>query len=408
MLIVQKFGGTSVADLNRIRSVGDRARKTFEEGHQVVVVLSAPAGETDQLIDLAKQIAPQPDPREYDQLVALGEQKSVALLGLYLKSAGLPCISLTAAQIPIVTDDNHSQARVLEIGVEKIQQALQQKKIVIVTGFQGVTREGDVTTLGRGGSDTSAVALAAALKADLCEIYTDVDGIFSGDPRVVPQSKLLKKISYEEMIEMADNGAKILHTRSAELAAKKNVPLVVRSSFNDGPGTEVVKEEAALEKILVAGITLNTKEAKIGIRRVPGNHGAGNHGVMGKFFAPLAKAGVNVDMIVENLGADGTTDLAFTVPKENLRAALKSAEAVAKKLGASKVEAAADIAKISLVGLGMRSHSGVAHKVFQILDDLNINIQMVSTSEIKISLVVAAADAGPAIHALHDLCASNF
>lgn len=396
MLIVQKYGGTSVADLDCVRRVGKNARKTFEEGHQVVVVLSAPAGETDQLIDLAKKIAPQPDLREYDQLVALGEQKSVALLGLYLKSVGVACVSLTAAQIPIVTDDNHSQARVLEIGVEKIQQALKEKKIVIVTGFQGVTKEGDITTLGRGGSDTSAVALAAALKADLCEIYTDVDGVFSGDPRVVKQPKLLKKISYEEMIEMADSGAKVLHLRSAELAAKKNVPLVVRSSFHSGDGTQIVKEEAALEKILVSGVTLNTKEAKIGIRRIPGNHG-----VMGKFFAPLAKAGVNVDMIVENLGADGTTDLAFTVPKESLRTALKSAEAAAKKLGAGKVEAAADIAKISVVGLGMRSHSGVAHKVFQILDDLNINIQMVSTSEIKISLVVAIADADRAIQALH-------
>lgn len=398
MLIVQKYGGTSVADLDCVRRVGNRVRKTFEEGHQVVVVLSAPAGETDRLAKMASEMTSDPDPRERDALLAVGEQKSIALLGIYLKSCHIPCLSLNAFQIPILTDANHGQARILDIAAERIQEALSKKQIVIVSGFQGVTEEGDMTTLGRGGSDTSAVALAASLKADLCEIYTDVDGIYTADPRIVPEPKLLKKISYEEMMELADTGAKVLHPRSVELAAKKRLKLMVRSSFNQTAGTEVASEEESLEKILVAGVTLNTKESKVAIRRIPSNGG-----VMAKVFAPLAKAGINVDMIVENLAEDGTTDLAFTVSKEDLRKTLQFSETVAKKLGAGKVEAASDIAKISLVGLGMRSHAGVAHKIFQILDDLNINIQMVTTSEIKVSLVVDVRDANRAVKALHEV-----
>lgn len=397
MLIVQKYGGTSVADLDCVRRVGNRVRKTFEEGHRVVVVLSAPAGETDHLIKMAGEMTSDPDPRERDALLAVGEQKSIALLGIYLKSCNVPCVSLNALQIPILTDSNHGQARILDIAAEKIQEVLSKNQIVIVSGFQGVTEEGDMTTLGRGGSDTSAVALAASLKADLCEIYTDVDGIYTADPRLVPEPKLLQKISYEEMMELADTGAKVLHPRSVELAAKKRLKLMVRSSFNQTAGTEVASEEESLEKILVAGVTLNTKESKVAIRRIPSNGG-----VMAKVFAPLAKAGINVDMIVENLAEDGTTDLAFTVSKEDLRKTLQFSETVAKKLGAGRVEAASDIAKISLVGLGMRSHAGVAHKIFQILDDLNINIQMVTTSEIKVSLVVDVRDANRAVKALHE------
>ena len=397
MLIVQKYGGTSVANLERIRSVGERVRKTLKDGHQVVVVLSAMSGETNELVKLASEMAQDPNPREYDQLVSLGEQKTIALLALYLNSIGLPAISLTAAQIPILTDNHFTKARIQTIILDRIRRELKSGKVVVVSGFQGITEEGDVTTLGRGGSDSSGVALAASLKADVCEIYTDVDGVYTADPRTVSAPKLLKKISYEEMLELADSGAKVLQGRSVEMAAKHSVPLVVRSSFNDHPGTKVVSEEASLEKILVAGVTLNTKEAKVAVRRIPSNKG-----VMPKFFAPLAKAGVNVDMIVENVGADGTTDLAFTVAKEELRQTLKSTEAVAKKLGAAKVEAASDIAKISIVGLGMRTHAGVAHRIFQILDDLDITIQMVTTSEIKVSLVVDVSEAERAVRALHE------
>lgn len=396
MLIVQKYGGTSVADLERIRSVGNRVRKTAEEGCQIVVVLSAIAGETNALLKLAGEIASEPDPRECDQLVSVGEQKAIALLALYLNAVGIPSISLTAAQLPIFTDPHFGKARIQTIGLQRIRRELKGGKVVVVSGFQGITEEGDVTTLGRGGSDASAVALAAALKADLCEIYTDVEGVYTADPKVVAGPKLLKKISYEEMLELADSGAKVLQGRSVEMAAKHRVPLTVRSSFSDHPGTQVVSEEASLEKILVAGVTLNTKEAKIAVRRIPASRG-----VMPKFFAPLAKAGVNVDMIVENVGADATTDLAFTVTKEDLRQALKFTEATAKKLGAGKVEAASDIAKISIVGLGMRTHAGVAHKIFQVLDDLGITIQMVTTSEIKVSIVVNVSEAERAVLALH-------
>ncbi|OGQ06150.1 MAG: aspartate kinase [Deltaproteobacteria bacterium RIFCSPLOWO2_12_FULL_44_12] len=396
MLIVQKFGGTSVANLERIRAVGERVRKTKEEGHDVVVVLSAPAGETDQLLKLANEISESPDPRECDSLISLGEQKNIALLGLYLHSKQVPCISLTAAQIPILSNKDHGKARILHIVPDRIRKELKSGKIVILPGFQGITDEGDTTTLGRGGSDTSAVAFAAALKADLCEIYTDVDGVYTADPRVVENPKLLKKISYEEMMELADSGAKVLQTRSVEVAAKHRVPLKVRSSFNDKPGTEVVAENETLEKILVAGVTLNTQEAKVAIRRIPSEAG-----VLAKFFAPLAEAGINVDMIVENLSKDGTTDLAFTVSKEDLRKTLKLAEGVAKRLGAGKVEAASDIAKISIVGLGMRTHAGVAYQIFKILADLGVTVQMVSTSEIKVSLVVAIDDAKRAVKGLH-------
>lgn len=398
MLIVQKFGGTSVANLECIRAVGERIRHTLAEGEQVVVVLSAMAGETDGLLRLAKELAPDPDLREQDQLLSVGEQKSIALLALYLKSIGVPAISLTAMQIPILTDPAHGKARIQSIGLDRIRAELKAGKVVIVSGFQGLTEAGDLATLGRGGSDTSAVALAAALKADLCEIYTDVDGVHTADPRLVPNPKLLKKISYEEMLELADSGAKVLQSRSVEMAAKHRVPLTVRSSFHENSGTAVVAEEASLDKVLVAGVTLNTKEAKVAVRQIPKSKGS-----ISKFFTPLAKAGINVDMIVENLGGDGKTDLAFTVLKEDLRQALKFTEAAAKKLGAGKVEAASDIAKISIVGLGMRTHAGVAHRIFQVLEELDITIQMVTTSEIKVSLVVDIQEAERAVRQLHEV-----
>lgn len=396
MLIVQKYGGTSVANLERIRAVGERIRKTVSAGHRVVAVLSASAGETDALMKLAADIAEEPSARECDALWSLGEQKSVALLSLYLNGQGQPAVSYAAHQLPIVTDREHGAARILEIATEKITAALRDGRVVVIPGFQGITEEGETTTLGRGGSDTSAVAIAASLKADLCEIYTDVDGVCTADPRIVEEPKLLRKISYEEMMELADSGAKILHPRSVELAAKHQVPVTVRSSFNDHPGTVVESEEASLEKILVAGVTLNTKEAKVAIRRIPYRSG-----VLAEIFAPLAEDGINVDMIVENLSEDETTDVAFTVPKADLKRTIRLSETVAKKLGAAKVEFAGDIAKISLVGLGMRSHSGVAHKIFKIFGDLQIPIQMVTTSEIKVSLVVAIQDSERVVKALH-------
>lgn len=397
MLIVQKYGGTSVADLDCLRRVGDRVIQTAAGGAKVVVVLSAAAGETDRLLLSAEAIAGDPDPRETDALAALGELKSVALLALYLKSRKTDCVTLNAWQIPILTDGAHGRARILEVGTGRIRSELKKGRVVLIPGFQGITAEGDVATLGRGGSDTSAVAVAGALKADCCEIYTDVEGIHTADPKVVAAPKLLKRISHEEMMELADSGAKVLHARSVELAAKWKVPLTVRSSFAEGPGTAVVGEDEGLEKILVAGVTLNTKESKVAIRRVPSDGG-----VLARVFAPLAEEGINVDMIVENLGADGTTDLAFTVAKQDLRRTLKFAENAAKKMGAGKVEAASDIAKISVVGLGMRSHAGVAHRIFKILSDLKIPVQMVTTSEIKVSLVVASDDAQRAVNALHD------
>ena len=396
MLVVQKYGGTSVGNLERLKSVADRVIATKKEGHQVVVVLSAQAGDTDRLLQEALQLSAEPDPRECDLLLATGEQRSIALLALHLKYRGVPAISLMGYQVPILTDGLHRRARIQGIGIEKIQRELSKGCVVVVAGFQGVTEDFEITTLGRGGSDTSGVALAAALKADLCEIYTDVDGVYTADPKKVPEAKLLKKISYEEMMELADGGAKVLQTRSVELAAKHGVPLKVRNSFNETAGTEVVPEEESLEKILVAGITLNTNEAKVAIRRIPSMSG-----VLAKIFSPLAEAGINVDMIVENLGADGTTDLAFTVAKEELKRTMQLVEGVAKKLGANKIEVAGDIAKISVVGLGMRTHAGVAHRLFQVLADLNITVQMVSTSEIKVALVIDVEEANKAIPILH-------
>lgn len=397
MLIVQKYGGTSVANCERIRTVGERVRQTAAKGHKVVVVLSAPAGETDQLVHMAQEIALDPNPRECDMLWSTGEQKNIALLSLYLNGQNIPAISYTAHQLPIYTDKEHGAARILEVTTEKIFLALSQGKVVILPGFQGMTEEGEITTLGRGGSDTSAVAIAASLKADLCEIYTDVDGVYTSDPRLVSEPKLLKKIAYEEMMELADSGAKILHPRSVELAAKLKVPMTVRSSFNNNPGTSVESEDASLEKILVAGITLNTKEAKVAIRRIPYRAG-----VLAQVFEPLASAGINVDMIVENLSQDETTDIAFTVPKADLKKTIKLSEITAKKLGAGKVEFAGDIAKISLVGLGMRSHSGVAHKIFKVFGDLQVPIQMVTTSEIKVSIVVHVKDSERVLQSLHE------
>lgn len=406
MLIVQKFGGTSVADMERLENVATCVRRTREAGHQVVVVLSAAAGETDGLLNYAKKLSTDASPREVAQLVTVGEQKQIASLALILNREGIPATSLIASQVPIVTNGNFDQARIIWIGTEKIKSLLHQGHVAVIAGFQGVSESGDPTTLGRGGSDTTAVAVAKALHANICEIYTDVEGVYSADPRIVTEAKPLKRITYEEMLEMADTGAKVLQTRSVELAAIYKVPLKVKSSFVKGEGTQVVGEEKlaqgpmtseeSLEKFLISGISFNTDEAKLSVRRIP-------HGVdpLALIFEPLARAGINVDMIVENLGSDGTMDVAFTVSKADLKAAMKFAEASAKKLEAAKVEVAADIAKVSVVGLGMRTHAGVAHRVFQVVSELGIPIEMVTTSEIKISIVVKRQGAEKVVQVLH-------
>ena len=396
MLIVQKFGGTSVGSIERLRAVADRVQAAKKLQADIVVVLSARSGETDQLLKEASQLSENPDPRECDMLLSTGEQKSVALLALCLIDRGIPAISLAAHQVPIYTDDQHQKARIQAIDTQRIQRELKTGKVVVVTGFQGITKKGEITTLGRGGSDTSAVALAAALKADHCEIYTDVDGVYTADPKHVPEARLLKKISYEEMLELADTGAKVLQTRSVELAALHSVPLKVKSSFTQEEGTSIVSEEESLEKLLVSGISLNTNEAKIAIRKIPPQKG-----VLTAIFSPIAKAAINVDMIVENLGADGTVDIGFTVAKEELKKPMQITDVVARQLKSGHVETAADIAKISIVGLGMRTHAGVADTLFQILNRLDIEVQMVTTSEIKVSFVVAQEQAKRAMIELH-------
>lgn len=396
MIIVQKYGGTSVGSIECIRSVARRIARTTQNGNRVAVVVSAMAGETDRLLNAAREFASDPDPEHVDFLLATGEQQSVALLALALKAERLVSRVFTGFQAGVRTDHNHGRARIVAIAPTKVQAALDEGAVAVVCGFQGVTEDGEITTIGRGGSDTSAVALAAALKADLCEIYTDVEGVLTADPRICSEAHTLSRISYEEMMELADAGAKVMHSRSVELAAKFRVPLVIRSSFSDGAGTLVVPEEEAMEGTVVSGITCSTGEAKVAIRRVPDKIG-----VTAKIFASIAKAGINVDLIIQNVSEDGFTDLTFTVPKEDLRKAMTLAENVAREVQAGRVEAAGDIAKISAVGLGMRSHAGVAHRMFDALAKEGIGIQMIGTSEIKVSIVIDIKYAELAVRVLH-------
>ena len=397
-LIVQKFGGTSVGDVDRIKAVADRVARVATQGHQVVVVVSAMAGETDRLLELARRTTNEPVPHLQDLLVSTGEQVTVGLLGLALEARGLKSRGFLGHQVRIVTDDRHGKARIKRIDAERIREALDQGNIVVVAGFQGVTEEGAITTIGRGGSDTSAVAIAAALKADVCEIFTDVAGVYTADPRMVPGARLLKRVTYEEMLEMADAGAKVLHHRSVEIAARYHVPLVVRSSFDDGEGTQIVPEEKIMEDTLVSGITLDAKEAKVAIRHVPDRVDT-----PARIFEPLSKADINVDMILMNVSKEGYTDVSFTVPKDDLKRALTIAERVAREVGAGQVEASADIAKVSVVGLGMRSHAGVAYQMFAALAKEGIGIQMISTSEIKVAMVIDVKYAELAVRVLHDV-----
>ena len=396
-LIVQKYGGTSVADVDRIRSVAKRVIKAHGAGNDVVVVLSAMAGETNRLIQLAHEITDDPNRRELDVLLATGEQTTVSLLCIILESMGYAAVSLLGYQAEIVTNEAFGRARIVHSRAERIRELLGQRNIVAVAGFQGRDQEGNITTLGRGGSDTSAVALAAALKADVCEIYTDVDGVYTTDPNLCKEARKLHRISYDEMMEMASLGAKVLQIRSVEFAKKFHVPVHVRSSFNEEEGTMVVGEEQDMERSVVSGITYTKDEARITLTKVPDRPG-----IASKIFAPIAEAGIVVDMIIQNTRKGGLTDLTFTVSKSDFQKAMALEKEVAKSIGAEQVLGDEQIAKVSAIGLGMRSHYGVAAKMFTALARENINIIMISTSEIKISCVIEEKYTELAVRVLHD------
>jgi aspartate kinase len=397
-LVVQKYGGTSVGDVERIRNVARRILNTKNQGHELVVVVSAMAGETDKLIRLAQQVTPVPDERELDVLVSTGEQVSIALLAMALKSMNCDSKSYLGFQIKIATDSVFGKARIASIDSEKMRQDLKDGRVVVVAGFQGVDDSGNITTLGRGGSDTSAVAVAAALEADVCEIFTDVDGVYTTDPNVYPRARKLAKISYDEMLEMASLGAKVLQIRSVEFAKKYDVPIHVRSSFNDNPGTIVCKEDKEMEKVVVSGVTYNKNEAKIEVMRLPDIPG-----VAAKLFKPIADANIVVDMIIQTSSTEkGCADVAFTVPKSDFTKTLQIVTETTKELRGKEVKFNEDIAKISIVGVGMRSHSNVATLMFSALAKEGINIHMISTSEIKISCIIDSKYTELAVRALHD------
>jgi len=397
-LIVQKYGGTSVGDIERIKLVAERIVQAKSEGHDLVVVVSAMAGETDRLLGLAAQVSDAPDERELDVIIATGEQISIGLLALAIQQRGHRARSFTGSQVRIQTDTAHTKAKILSVEVDRVRLALREGAIAIVAGFQGVTAEEEVTTLGRGGSDLTAVAMAAALKADLCEIHTDVDGVYTADPNLVPEARKLARISYDEMLEMASLGAKVLQARAVEYAKNYDVPVHVRSSFNAGQGTLVVREDMEMEKVVVSGIAYNKNEAKITVLRV-----ADRPGIAAKLFTRVAEANLVVDMIVQNISQDGTTDISFTVPKPDYPKAMQIVTGVAKEIGAPQVVGDDKIAKVSIVGVGMRTHSGVAARMFEALAGEKINIMMISTSEIKVSCVIDAKYAELAVRVLHDV-----
>ena len=396
-LIVKKFGGTSVADAERIEAVADNIESEILAGNQVTVVLSAMGDSTDDLIKLAKEINPEPDLREYDALVSTGEQISVALLAMALLKRGIKGKSYTAYQLGIKTNSSHSRARILDVEVSKITSELNEGVVPVITGFQGMNESGDITTLGRGGSDTTGVALAAALDADECQIYTDVDGIFTTDPRVYDKARLLKEVSFEEMLELSSSGAKVLQLRAVEYASKFNLPIRVLSSFNEGEGTLVQEEKNIMERPIVSGISSIDSEAKLTIRGVPDIPG-----VAAKILSPISEAGIEVDVIVQNIGADNTTDFTFTVNKDDTKQAEEILKKTSTTLGGGLIDVDDDIAKISIVGRGMRAHAGVASKMFQALAKSEINISMITTSEIKISVVIKKSEMTKAVAALHD------
>ena len=396
-LIVQKYGGTSVASVERIKNVAARVARTHKQGNKVVVVLSAMSGETNRLVAFANEASEFPVGREYDMIVSSGEQVTIGLLSIVLNEMGLKARSFAGHQVPIITDSQFGSARIEDIGCDAIMRELASGGIAVVAGFQGVDADGNITTLGRGGSDTTAVALAAALKADLCEIYTDVEGVYTTDPNICHDARKLAKVSYDEMLEMASLGAKVLQTRSVEFAKKYNVPVMVRSSFSDTEGTLVCKEDTEMEKVVVSGVTYNKDEAKISVLRVPDRPG-----IAARLFKPLTEAGINVDMIVQNISHDAHTDLTFTVSKSEFKRALKLVRETASAIEAKEVIGDPNIAKVSIVGAGMRSHAGVASKMFDVMAAEGINIQMISTSEIKISCVVDVKYTELAVRVLHD------
>ncbi len=397
-IIVQKYGGTSVGSLEKIKFVAGKVAKRYREGNDVVVVVSAMSGETDKLIKLAKELSPSPDPREMDVIVSTGEQVTTGLLAMALKDLGIPARSLLGFQIGIKTDDAFMKARILDIDATALKKAFEAKEVAVVAGFQGITENRDITTLGRGGSDTSAVALAAVLGAELCEIYTDVDGVYTCDPNICDKARRLDKISYDEMLEMASLGAKVLQTRSVEFAKKYNIPILVKSTFSDDGGTLTTLEDDEMEKEVVSGITYDKNEAKItllGVQDKPG--------VAAKIFSPLSEKDINVDMIIQNVSADGKlADMSFTVTKTDFDKALGIVRKLADEIGVRDVAGDPSIAKLSIVGVGMRSHAGVASKMFKALSDVGINIQMISTSEIKVSCVIDEKFIELGVRVLHE------
>ncbi len=395
-LIVQKYGGTSVGSVELIQRVADRVAQTRQAGYDLVVVLSAMSGETDRLVRLASEVTPSPDEREMDMLLSTGERITIALLAMSLRGRGFNARSFTGRQVGIMTDSSHTKARIARVAADRIREALTEGVIPIVAGFQGINERSDVTTLGRGGSDLTAVALAAALKADQCTIYTDVDGVYTADPSIVPSARRLDKVSYEEMLELASLGAKVLQGRSVEFAARHNVPLVVQSSFKEGQGTRVANEDKDMERMAVAGVTGDRNQAKLTIIGVPDRPG-----IAARVFGPVAEANIIVDMIIQNVGQGSLTDISFTVPRADLGRAMSLVQRVVKEIEAKSVEVTEAIAKVSLVGVGMRSHSGVASRMFEVLSREGINIMMISTSEIKISCVIDEKYLELAIRALH-------
>lgn len=396
-LIVQKFGGTSVGDTDKIKAVAQRVLSNHKQGNKMVVVLSAMSGETDRLIALANAVQDIPDLREMDMLVSTGEQVTVSLFAMAIKEAGYDAVSLLGDQVSIQTNTMHSKARIRKINADRINSHLDDGKVVVVAGFQGVTEEGDITTLGRGGSDTTAVALAAALKADACEIYTDVEGVYTTDPNICSKARKISRISYDEMLELASLGAKVLDIRSVGLAKRFKVPVHVRSTFTTNEGTWVVEEDKKMESMLVSGVTYNRNEARITINKVPDQPG-----VAAKIFLPISDAGIIVDMIIQNTRAGHLTDLTFTVIRSDFDRAMKLLEDVAKEINAESVSGAQDITKVSIVGVGMRNHSGIASTMFQILAKEGINIMMISTSEIKVSCIIEEKYTELAVRALHE------
>jgi aspartate kinase len=395
-LIVQKYGGTSVGSIERIRRVAERVVTFQQAGHSLVVVLSAMSGETDRLVKLAHEVTACPDDREMDLLLSTGERVTIALLAMELRGRGVNARSFTGRQVGIITNSSHTKARIARITADRIKDALTEGIIPIVAGFQGINEQSDVTTLGRGGSDLTAVALAAALQADRCIIYTDVDGVYTADPNIVPTARRLKKVAYEEMLELASLGAKVLQSRSVEFAARYGVPVEVQSSFKEGQGTLVAKEDAEMERVTVSGVTGDRNQAKITIVGVPDRPG-----IAARIFGPVADANILVDMIIQNVGQGSLTDISFTVPRAELRKAVDLVQRVVKEIEANSMTVTESIAKVSLVGVGMRTHSGVAAKMFEVLSREGVNIQMISTSEIKISCVIDEKYVELAIRSLH-------